>query len=145
VLPLSESLISGLLVCIPFTAFVLISFWTGPRVWLHSLPADIRALAGPKTPREERLRRVVMLPISLAILPGLSTVTLFLLADRHATDVGFAGALLHLFVVSTVVHVWDFVVIDCPHALFINPDGRPSVGRKAQRDGRTTASTSARC
>ena len=52
-----------------FTAVVLVSFLWKPRLWVHDLPTDIQAMAGPKTPlerRQTRLLGVVMIPVLLA-------------------------------------------------------------------------------
>lgn len=123
----TDSLVAGLVICVPFTLFVLITFWRMPRVWLHSLPADIARAAGPKTPQEQWTTRWVMMPTFLAILPGMSLVSAFWLASGHRLDLSFAGAVLHLYVVWTVVHVWDFLVIDCVYATAIDP-ARPPIG-----------------
>lgn len=124
----ADSLVAGLLVCIPFTIFVVITFSTVPRVWLHSLPPDIARMAGPKTPHEQRLTRWVMLPIVLAILPGLSVASAFWLARRDGIDLTFAGAVVHLSIVWAVVHLWDFVVIDCVYAALVDPARPPIAG-----------------
>jgi hypothetical protein len=47
--------IDGLVACVPFSIVVWASFLSRPRIWLHSLPADIQRMAAPKTPVEQRL------------------------------------------------------------------------------------------
>jgi hypothetical protein len=128
VIPLADSILAGLLICIPFTLFVLITFSTIPRVWLNSLPPDIARMAGPKTPREEQLTRWVMLPIFVAILPGLSIASAFWLAGRVGIDLSFAAAFVHLYIVWILVHVWDFVVIDCVYAGLVDAARPPIAG-----------------
>jgi hypothetical protein len=128
VIRLADSLLAGLLICIPFTLFVVVTFSTIPRVWLHSLPSDIARMAGPKTPREERLTRWVMMPLFLAILPGLSILSAFWLARRGGIDLWFTGAFVHLYIVWVVVHAWDFAVIDCVYAALVDPARPPIAG-----------------
>lgn len=127
-IPFVDSALAGLVICILFTIFVVITFTLIPRVWLHSLPADIARMAGPKTPREEQITRWVMMPLVLAILPGLSILSAFWLARRHGVDLTFTGAFVHLYIVWAVVHVWDFAVIDCVYAVAVDPARPPIPG-----------------
>lgn len=73
-LSLTTTLTHGLLICIPFSLFVYVTFSRWPRLWLHSLPADIQRLAGPKTAAEKRQPRLLLIPF-LLILPGLSSAS----------------------------------------------------------------------
>ena len=122
------SIIHGLLICIPFTLFVLISFLSNPRLWLHSLPKDIQELAGPKTKKEVKITRFVLLPIYLLILPGLSLASVVLLssAPKIAVEISFLGILIHLYTIWITVHLWDLIVIDGMGLLLIKP-GRPPI------------------
>lgn len=117
-IPLTTTLLHGALICIPFTAFVLISFWGWPRLWLHSLPTDIAAMAGPKTSAEERATTWLLIPY-LLILPGLSLLSAFISASQ--LDLSILGAVIHIYLIWVIVHVYDFAVIDFGHALFIDP------------------------
>ncbi len=117
----------GLALCLPFTAFALSTFWWRPRLWLHSLPADIGARVLPKTPAEERLTRWLLLPCMLLILPGLSILSTWL-ASRQLAEVTFLGLLRHLYGVWLVVHLWDLVTIDGGHALLVDPARPPIAG-----------------
>lgn len=125
-IPLTTTLAHGLLICLPFSLFALVTFARWPRLWLHSLPPDIAALAGPKTPAEQRQTRFLLIPL-LLILPGLSTVSTFV-AARADIDLSFLGAALHLYGVWVVVHLWDFLVIDCGYALLVDPSRPPIAG-----------------
>lgn len=126
-IPLSTTLVYALLICIPFTIFVLISFWGWPRLWLHSLPEDIAKMAGPKTAAEQDATKFLLLPY-LLILPGLSVASAVYLAQSANTNLSFVGALVHIYLIMIVVHVYDFAVIDFAHALFINPAKPPIKG-----------------
>ena len=135
-IPLSTSVIAGLLVCLPFSLFVYVTFSRWPRLWLHSLPPDIVALARPKTATEEQRTRLLMIPI-LVILPGLSFVSALVAARWWDLGLSFVGAAIHIYVVWLVVHVWDFVVIDCGYALLMDPDRPPipgTAGAKGYQD-----------
>lgn len=52
---LARVVFDGLVACVPFSGIVWASFLLRPRIWLHSLPADIQKMAAPKTPAERRL------------------------------------------------------------------------------------------
>jgi hypothetical protein len=129
-IPPTTSILHGLLICIPFTIFVLISFWRWPRLWLHSLPPDIAAMAGPKTPAEERATIWLLIPY-LFILPGGSILSAFLVS--RGIDLSFLGALIHLYIVWLVVHIYDFAVVDFAHALYINPARTPIKGTEGAK------------
>jgi hypothetical protein len=48
-----------------FTIFVVGTLRWKPRLWLQDFPADIQAMAGPKTPAEKRLSQIVGIPFFL--------------------------------------------------------------------------------
>jgi hypothetical protein len=133
------AVVHGLLICIPFTLFVLISFVSNPRLWLHSLPGDIRQMAAPKTKSELTVTRLVLLPIYLLILPGLSVASVLLMNSHPKGDFidSFPEILIHLYIIWITVHLWDLIVIDGIGLLVINP-GRPPIkgteGAKGWRD-----------
>jgi hypothetical protein len=132
VLPLSTTLVHGLLICLPFSAFVLVSFWRWPRLWLHSLPPDIARLAGPKTPEEETQTRYLLVAF-LLILPGPSLLSAVLAAEAASVDLSFVGALAHIYGIWVIVHVWDFVVIDCGYAALMDPRRPPIPGTEGAK------------
>jgi hypothetical protein len=122
----------GLFICIPFSIFAVFSFWRWPRLWLHSLPADIAEMAGPKTDTERKQTKWLLIPI-LLILPGLSIVSTVYLGQTTQTNLSFMGALIHIYGIWIVVHLWDFLIIDCGHALFINPQRPPIPGTEGAK------------
>ncbi|MBX3046886.1 MAG: hypothetical protein KF698_07810 [Anaerolineales bacterium] len=132
VIPLSTTLLHALLLCIPFTIFVLVSFWGWPRLWLHSLPEDIAKMAGPKTAAEQRATKFLLVPY-LLILPGLSVASAVYSAQSANIDLSFVGALVHLYLIMIVVHVYDFAVIDFVHTLLIDPANPPIKGTEGAR------------
>lgn len=124
----STSLLHGLIICVPFSFFALVTFHWRPRLWLHSLPADIRQLARPKTKGEKRLTKYLLLPLLLIILPGLSIGSVWYLHSVEKIDLSFTEIFTHLYIVWIVVHLWDFLIIDCVSAVFIDPDRPPIPG-----------------
>jgi hypothetical protein len=43
-------------------------------------------------------------------------------------DLSFVGAVVHVYLIWIIVHVYDFAVIDFGHALFIDPAQPPIKG-----------------
>lgn len=117
----------ALLICIPFTVLVLITFWKKPRLWLHSLPEDIQNLAPPKTESEIRQTKTILLPIMLMILPGLSVLSV-IYASQNVEDLSFLGIFVHLYLVWAIIHIWDFIIIDCGFCLMIDLSHPPIEG-----------------
>ncbi len=135
-LPISTTLVHGLLICIPFSLFVLVTFARWPRLWLHSLPADIQEMAGPKTAVEERRTKLLLIPY-LLILPGLSIASALLAARVANINLSVLGAALHIYGIWIVVHLWDLLIIDCGYALLMDPQRPPipgTAGAKGYRD-----------
>ena len=131
-IPISTTILHGLLICIPFTIFALVSFWCWPRLWLHSLPPDIVAMAGQKTAAELRQTNYLLIPV-IIILPGLSAASTLYAAMTTKTDLSLIGTVVHLYSIWIIVHLWDFVVIDCGHALFINAQRPPIAGTEGAK------------
>ncbi len=135
-LSLTTTLAHGFLICIPFSLFVFVTFSRWPRLWLHSLPPDIQRLAGPKTASEERKTRFLLIPY-LLILPGLSIASTFFGAHAARVDLSFFGAVIHLYGIWILVHLWDLLIIDFGYALLMNPKRPPitgTAGAKGYRD-----------
>ena len=118
----------ALLICIPFSIFAVVSFLLRPRLWLHSLPQDIRELAAKKTEHEKKLTKFLLLPLVLLILPGLSIASTLYIALTTQTDLSFINVLIHLYGIWIIVHVWDFCIIDCTAILLIDPKHPPISG-----------------
>lgn len=124
----STTLLHGILICVPFTVFVTITFWKWPRLWLHSLPKDIIQLAPPKTLREKAVTKYVLLPVYLLILPGLSVASTVWIVTTLREDFLFVGILSHLYGIWIMVHAWDLLVIDSIAMMLINKDDPPIAG-----------------
>lgn len=124
---LATTLLHGPLICIPFTAFVLITFRINPRLWLHSLPKDISNMAPPKTELETHQTKAILLPIFLMILPGLSVLSVFYIS-QEIEDLSFLAIFVHLYLMWAIVHIWDFLIIDCGYCFMIDPSNPPIDG-----------------
>jgi len=125
-------LIEGVIVSIPFSVVVWASFLAKPRLWLHSLPPDIQAMAHAKTAAERRLT-ALMGGIVLAIFFGLPIALTRRLDAETPGGLSFGLALAHLYGVWSVVNLWDLVLIDWPYAYFVDPDRPPIPGTEGAR------------
>jgi hypothetical protein len=48
---------------------------------------------------------------------------------RHnENDLSFSGILIHLYGIWAIVHLWDFLIIDCGAILLIDPKNPPIAG-----------------
>jgi hypothetical protein len=129
---LRSILADGLVACMPFTLVVGASFRATPRLWLHSLPPDIRAMAPPKSAAERRTT-VWMGALVLLCFFGVPS---FLTWRLHAGVPGglpFRDALTHLWGVWMIVNVWDLVVMDWPYAYLVDPGRPPIPGTRGAR------------
>ena len=129
---LSITILHGLLICLPFTAFAIYSFWRWPRLWLHSLPPDIAKMAGPKTEVETKQTKWLLIPV-LLILPGLSITSTIYAGQVTQTNFSFIGALIHIYIIWIIVHLWDLLIIDFGHTLLIDPQHPPIPGTEGAK------------
>jgi hypothetical protein len=132
VIAFSTTLLHGFLICLPFSAFAIFSFWHWPRLWLHSLPPDIVEMAGPKTDAETKQTKWLLIPY-LLILPGLSIASTVYVGQTTQMNLTFIGVFIHIYAVWIIVHLWDFLVIDLGHALLINPQRPPIPGTEGAK------------
>ena len=117
----------GLVASIPFSIIIWATFLTMPRLWLHSLPPDIQAMAPAKTHREKRLTVLMGILVLLAFF-GVPVILTWRLRIEHAGALSFAEALAHLYGVWMVVNLWDLVLIDWLYAAVVNPENPPIPG-----------------
>lgn len=82
-------------------------------------------MTAPKTKVERRQTTYVLLPLYLLILPGLSIISTLFIAQTRGVDISFLDALVHIYGIWIIVHIWDFVIIDSGVMLFLDPDHPP--------------------
>ena len=122
----------GLIASVPFSIVVWASFLSMPRMWLHSLPADIQAMAPPKTDAERRMTAVVGTLVLLCFFG----IPIALTRRLHAEVPGglsFLQAFVHLYGVWMFVNLWDLIAIDWPYAYFVDPNRPPIPGTAGAR------------
>ena len=120
-------LTDGLIAVVPFSVVVWTSFLAWPRLWLHALPADIQALAPPKTTPERRMTAVMGALVLLCFF-GVPIALTWRVDQAQPGGLSFMGSVTHLYGVWMVVNLWDLVAIDWPYAWFVNPARPPIPG-----------------
>ena len=119
-----------------FTIFVVGTLRWKPRLWLQDFPADIQAMAGPKTPAEKRLTQMVGVPFFLLFF-GLPLLLGWDLKAALGVRFSFLSAWLYGYVLFFGVNLWDLVVIDWLGSLLVDPQNPPiagTAGAKGYRD-----------
>ena len=112
-IPISVTFFHGLAICIPFSLFALVTFLLNPRLWLHSLPPDVVLYSKPRTTFEKSIIKFLLMPLYLIILPGMSLVSMLWLMSYSEASISLPGILLHMYGMWGIVHLWDFLVLDC--------------------------------
>jgi len=125
-------LTGGLIACVPFTIVVWTTFLAKPRLWLHSLPPDIRAMTPPKS-AAERGATIWLGAIVLLCFFGVPSLLTWRLHTTVAGGLSFRDSLTHLWGVWMIVNVWDLVVMDWPYAYLVDPGRPPIPGTRGAR------------
>jgi hypothetical protein len=121
-----------------FTAFVLGTLLWKPRIWLHDFPADIQALAAPKTPAEERLTKLLGIPFMLLFF-GLPLLLAWDLKSIFGADYSFLNAWLYGYALFFGVNLWDLIVLDWIGFALVDPQNPPFPGTEGARGYRDYA------
>lgn len=129
---LARILADGLLAVVPFSIVVWASFLSMPRLWLHSLPPDIQAMAPAKTAAERRMTGVMGTLVLLCFF-GIPIALTWRLHREVPGGLTFVHALTHLYGVWMVINLWDLVAIDWPYAYFVDPRRPPIPGTAGAR------------
>jgi hypothetical protein len=138
VFPISEFLPDLAISVAVFTILVLGSLRWKPRIWLHDFPADIQALAAPKTEEEKRLTRMFGVPL---------VIVMFLLPVLLAWDLkavlganySFLAAWLYAYGLWFGVNLWDLLVLDWLGFALIDPQRPPFPGTEGAAGWRNYA------
>ena len=125
--PWSQFLTDSAIYIVVFTVFIGGSILWKPRLWLHDFPADIRALAAPKSDAEKRQTRW----LALAILPVMFFLPLVLgrnLKIQMGAEFTFAIAWLYGFGLFFLMNLWDLLVMDFIGLSLVDPQHPPFPG-----------------
>lgn len=126
-LPLDALLSDILIMIVVFSVFVVGTLRWKPRIWLHDFPADIQAMATPKTPQEQHLTSQLGI-LFLLIFFGLPLLLGWDLKARMATDFNFLNAWLYGYLLFFAVNLWDLIALDWIGMSLIDPDNPPIPG-----------------
>jgi hypothetical protein len=127
VVPIGEFLPDLAIFIAVFTIFVLGSVRLKPRIWLHDFPADIQALAAPKTEEEKRLTRMVGIPLVI-IAFVLPIVLGWNLKAVLGANYSFLGAWIYAYGLWFGFNLWDLIVLDWLGFTLIDPQHPPFPG-----------------
>ncbi len=125
--PISEFLLDLLILTTVFTVFVVGTLRWKPRIWLHDLPADIQALAAPKTADEQRLTTILGAPFIVLFL-GLPLLLTWDLKASLGADFSFFSAWLYAYALFVGVNLWDLIALDWIGISLVDPQRPPFPG-----------------
>lgn len=110
-----------------FSAFVIGTLLWKPRIWLHDFPADIQAMAAPKTSEEKRLTAWLGGVFALVFF-GLPVLLAWDLKAQMGSDYSFGAAWLYGYALFLGVNLWDLVVLDWIGFSLVDPQNPPIAG-----------------
>jgi hypothetical protein len=125
-------LIDGIILTLVFSAYVGITIWQKPRLWMHDFPQDIQDLMPPKTEQEKRHTILMAIPFFVILFSGLG-----LTAYRYGVDNGVLETMLHVYLIWQMVNIFDLIVIDWGGMHLVDPQNPPfpgTEGAKGYRD-----------
>ena len=125
--PINQFLLDLLIMTAVFTVFVVSTLRWKPRIWLHDFPADIQALAAPKTAEEQRLTMLVAVPF-FVLLFGLPLLLMWNLKAVMGADFGFFSTWLYAYGLFFGVNLWDLVALDWIGMSLVDPKHPPIPG-----------------
>jgi hypothetical protein len=100
----------GLVVSVWLTITFIALSRLNPEMWLNDYPPDIRAKHGPMSPKANRLRFLLGVPVMVVALGIVAIATIDLV--RTVPTTGFLAIALHTFVLMTVFNIIDLLLID---------------------------------
>jgi hypothetical protein len=136
--PLSNLLTDGLVMSLIFTLVIGGIVWRYPRLMLHDFPADIQALAAPKTATEKRLSGLLFVPV-LALFIGLPLLMVLGLKAQNGGTLSFGTAFLYAYGLFFIVNLWDLVVMDWLGMRLVDPQKPPFPGTEGAAGWRDDA------
>jgi hypothetical protein len=121
-----------------FSAFVIITIWWKPRIWLHDFPADIQALAAPKTPEEKRLTAIIGTLLVVLFL-GLPVLLSWDLKAALGVNFSFLTVWLYTYALFIGFNLWDLVILDWIGLSLVDPQHPPFAGTEGATGWRNYA------
>lgn len=119
---------SDILILIAFaTAFIIVTIRWKPRMWLHDFPADIQALAAPKTPEEKRITTLVGMPF-VVVFFGLNIALTWDVKAAMGANFTFGAAWLYAYALFMGFNLWDLVILDWIGLSLVDPLHPPFPG-----------------
>ena len=105
-------IVHGTILSLAASAFIIITMWVNPRVWLKDYPQAIQDLVPPKNTEERVLSLILGVPFLILLLavPFASTLTLKI---EGAGAVSFLQLVTNGFGVSLIFNLVDWLILDC--------------------------------
>ena len=136
--PINDFVLDLVIFTAVFTIIVLGSLRWKPRIWLHDFPADIQALAAPKTAGEKRLTTLFGVPF-IVLFFGLPLLIMWDLKSRLGADFGFLSAWLYAYALFFGINLWDLVALDWIGMSLVDPQNPPFPGTEGAAGWRNYA------
>ena len=136
--PVNAYLVDLVVLIVFFTAFVVITMLWKPRIWLHDFPADIQALAAPKTAEEKRLT-VLIGGLLIVLFFGLPVLLSLDLKSTLGADFSFINAWLYVYALFLGINLWDLLALDWVGLTLVDPQKPPFAGTEGAAGWRNYA------
>jgi len=117
---LTTSLIYSVVAVVLFSAILLGGVLTARDAMVQDYPPAIQERFGPKSPRGERVARVLGVLMALLML-GIAIGGIATLKDRLGGDIGFWPGFVFGKVLLIVINIFDLVVLDWLLFCWIQP------------------------
>ncbi len=110
-LVLQNSLFYGLILSVLMSALFLTGGLLSPDVMLRGYPPDIKAKYGPVSPKGERIRKQMVLPL-FGILFGTIGASIIHLAAASSETPTFAVLFINILIVTLTFNLADLLILD---------------------------------
>ncbi len=118
---LKFGLFYGAIASVGLTAIVLVSLWYRPIIWIHDVPAEVRAVAPPLTDDDRRVRRIVVV-LFFGWMLAVLVASLLALRRLGGGVVTFGDLALSTFLIWMTFNVVDLLLLDWLLLNVIRPD-----------------------
>lgn len=106
------------------SAFLTVAFMalgiSNPEMWLNDYPPDIRKQFGPMSPKANRQRWLLGVPLMIVTLGVIALATIHF-AERAPVPAGFTAVFAHTLILLMVFNVVDLLIIDWLFFVRIQP------------------------